>query len=72
MAKRDAAMDPTKLLDDEPGLAPPEEFEADNELNAPAYDEVAQLAYSYWERRGYHGGSPLDDWKRAEEELKNR
>jgi hypothetical protein len=32
-------------------------------------DEVARLAYSYWEARGYQGGSPDEDWIRAEKEL---
>jgi hypothetical protein len=30
------------------------------------------LAYSYWEARGRHAGSPWEDWFRAEEELKRR
>ncbi len=33
---------------------------------------VAQLAYSYWEARGCEGGSPEEDWFRAEEELYGR
>jgi hypothetical protein len=35
----------------------------------PTFDEIAQLAYSYWEARGYQGGSSEDDWLRAEQEL---
>ena len=35
----------------------------------PSYQEVAKLAYSYWEARGYQGGSPEQDWLRAEQEL---
>jgi Protein of unknown function (DUF2934) len=35
-------------------------------------EEVAKLAYLYWEARGGQGGSPENDWIRAEEELKNR
>lgn len=31
---------------------------------------VARLAYSYWEARGFTGGSPEDDWLRAERELR--
>ena len=31
---------------------------------------VADLAYSYWEARGYQGGSPEEDWLRAEQELR--
>lgn len=36
----------------------------------PTFDEVAQLAYSYWEARGYQGGSSEEDWLRAEQELR--
>ena len=32
-------------------------------------DAVAQLAYSYYAARGYQGGSPEEDWLRAEQEL---
>jgi hypothetical protein len=35
-------------------------------------DEVAVLAYSYWESRGFQGGSPEEDWLRAERELQSR
>lgn len=31
--------------------------------------QIAELAYSYWERRGFQGGSPEEDWFRAEGEL---
>lgn len=39
---------------------------------APSPDEVAALAYSYWEQRGCQGGSPEEDWARAESELGER
>lgn len=46
------------------------------EVNAPAAaphkatpESIAQLAYSYWESRGYQGGDPIQDWVRAEQEL---
>jgi hypothetical protein len=35
----------------------------------PTLEEIAQLAYSYWEARGYQGGSQEEDWLRAEREL---
>jgi hypothetical protein len=38
----------------------------------PTYEEVAQLAYLYWEARGCQGGSPEEDWLRAEIELRSR
>ena len=31
---------------------------------------VAALAYSYWVARGCQGGSPEEDWLRAEQELR--
>jgi hypothetical protein len=46
------------------------------EMEAPAakstaitHERIAQLAYGYWEARGYQGGSPEEDWLRAEREL---
>ena len=35
-------------------------------------EEIARLAYSYWEARGCQGGSPEDDWLRAERELQSQ
>jgi Protein of unknown function (DUF2934) len=36
----------------------------------PAFEAIARLAYSYWEARGGEGGSPEEDWLRAEQELR--
>jgi hypothetical protein len=36
---------------------------------APSQEQIARLAYSYWEARGCQGGSPQEDWLRAEQEL---
>ena len=33
-------------------------------------EDIATLAFSYWEARGYQGGSPEEDWFRAERELR--
>jgi uncharacterized protein involved in copper resistance len=33
-------------------------------------ESVARLAYSYWEARGFVGGSPEEDWLRAEREIR--
>jgi hypothetical protein len=38
----------------------------------PSYEEIAALAYSFWEARGYAGGSEEEDWHRAEQELRAR
>jgi hypothetical protein len=35
-------------------------------------EAIAVLAYSYWEARGCQGGSPEEDWLRAEQELLSR
>jgi hypothetical protein len=40
--------------------------------SSPAREEIAALAYSYWVTRGYRGGSPEEDWLRAEQELNRR
>jgi hypothetical protein len=38
----------------------------------PSREEIAALAYSYWEGRGCQGGCPEEDWLRAEQELRTR
>ena len=40
--------------------------------DSPSHDEIAALAYSYWETRGFQGGSPEEDWLRAERELNDQ
>ena len=35
----------------------------------PTHEDIARLAYSYFEARGYQPGNPTDDWCRAEREL---
>ena len=36
--------------------------------NGEALEASASFAYSYWEARGGQGGSPEEDWLRAEQE----
>ena len=38
-------------------------------VSAISHDEISRRAYSYWEARGYQGGTPEEDWFRAEREL---
>jgi hypothetical protein len=38
----------------------------------PEHHEIAQLAYSYWENRGYEHGFADEDWLRAERELREQ
>jgi hypothetical protein len=72
MANGGGQVDPTKLLDDEPGQIPAGTMAADDQIGAPRQEDIAELAYSYWEARGGHGGSPWDDWFRAERELRRK
>jgi hypothetical protein len=39
-------------------------------VNEPSNDAISRLAYSYWEARGFCGGSSEEDWLRAERELR--
>jgi hypothetical protein len=50
---------------------------ATRQAPAPAHLEVpqnaiARLAYSYWEARGYTPGFEVEDWLRAEADLRSR
>jgi len=38
--------------------------------HTPTDSEIAALAYTYWAERGCQGGSPEEDWLRAERELR--
>ena len=38
-------------------------------VRAISFEEISRRAYSYWEARGYQGGTPEEDWFRAEREL---
>ena len=49
--------------------APQSEAQPVAPLPAPSHHEIAALAYSYWESRGYQGDSSVEDWLRAEQEL---
>ena len=64
MARRQNAT--TAALAEEPD--PP--VELDGEASMARHEEIAQLAYSYWQARGCPHGSPDEDWFRAEAELK--
>ncbi len=41
----------------------------DPEVTPSHQEKVARLAYTYWEQRGCQGGSPEEDWYRAEQEI---
>jgi len=35
-------------------------------------EEIAKVAFAYWEARGRQGGSAEEDWARAEKEVRSR
>jgi|SRR5689334_21934822 hypothetical protein len=41
-------------------------------VTEPSQEEIAALAFSYWEARGCQGGSQEEDWLRAEQQLRAR
>jgi hypothetical protein len=50
----------------------PSEFQAKTvKQPEPSREEIARLAYAYWESRGRQGGSSEEDWLRAERELRS-
>jgi hypothetical protein len=52
-------------------LASAEPVVDNREWRPPTHDEIARMAYSYWEARGCQDGSPSEDWFRAERALKS-
>ena len=38
-------------------------------VQQPSHEAIAKLAFLFWEERGGEGGSPEEDWLRAEREL---
>jgi hypothetical protein len=54
----------------EPSSLPPDSNDKVASGNVPIDPEqIAALAYSYWDARGGQGGSPEEDWLRAERQL---
>ncbi|SRR5579883_672833 len=45
---------------------------ATSSVDADPREEIARIAYGYWQARGYTGGDPIDDWVRAENEYRSR
>jgi hypothetical protein len=72
--KETATPDTTDLLQTDAvsaAVASGETTAGDADLTpAPAREEIARPAYCYWEARGGDGGSPEDDWFRAQRELR--
>jgi hypothetical protein len=54
----------------EPLVAVAHSLAVAHQVEEPAQEAVAALAYSYWVARDCQGGSPEEDWLRAEQELR--
>ncbi len=65
-------MKPAKVMEMRSGGTRASIIEPDDDLNIPTHEAIARLAYAYWEARGGQGGSPWEDWYRAEQELLRR
>jgi len=65
-------MKPARVLESMSGRQRASVIEPDDDMSAPTQEAIARLAYSYWEARGGKGGSPWEDWFRAEQELLRR
>jgi hypothetical protein len=56
----------------EPQVTTPQAVDGPTTTSDPTHQEIALVAYLYWEARGCQGGSAEEDWLRAEHELRNR
>jgi hypothetical protein len=37
---------------------------------APSHEDISRLAHAYWEARGARDGTAVEDWLRAERDLR--
>ena len=61
---KNQSLEQDRLEEDRPQVAEPI-------ASSPSRDEVARLAYSYWLLRGCTDGNDVNDWLRAEAEIRN-
>jgi hypothetical protein len=54
-----------------PALASPDFVQRDIEIQNSSQQEIAELAYALWQRRGAPIGSPEEDWIQAELRLRS-
>ena len=71
LAERGSILERLSVLGVEPAVLPAG-LTPNAEKVAYPQPSTAELAYSYWAARGYQGGSELEDWFRAECELRER
>jgi hypothetical protein len=56
-----------------PVTVSPSESSPPTDISEPViFQDIAALAYRYWQARGCPDGSPEDDWFKAEYELRCR
>jgi len=63
---------PVDAFQPESAAAAPESMGAAPSSAVSIREQIAQLAYSYWEARGYQHDNPEEDWYRAEREILSR
>ncbi len=51
-------------------IPPPSEWILEDAISE--HEQIAQLAYEFWQARGCQGGSSEEDWLRAEQEYRRR
>ena len=66
-APRVTASQHSKVVSSEPVESPVMQQSSGN-----AHQVISEIAYSYWESRGYQHGAHLEDWVRAEHEYGKR
>ncbi len=65
--------EPVQAAQPETAVPPPAlSNEAAPSVGVSLQEQIAQLAYSYWEARGCLPGNPDEDWLRAEQEILRR
>jgi DUF2934 family protein len=58
-------------MEEQPARSAQDSKEADGPVTVTfPYNEIAALAYSFWQSRGCPDGGREEDWFRAEQELK--
>jgi hypothetical protein len=79
MPVKDRQVPPLRHTEMNPARNMPDAANAENSLQGYAavnavdeHEEVAKVAYQYYEQRGKQEGSADDDWFRAEEEVRRR
>ena len=68
---KNQSLEQDRLEEDRTQVAEPIASSPSPIASSPSQDEVARLAYSYWLSRGCTDGNDVNDWLRAEAEIRN-